>query len=84
MLRHGRRLGLGVVLVIALAVRLHDLDGESIWADEAFSIAMARHSVAEIVARTAAEDTPGICCYLGLHAWARSLATRPSPPGCRR
>src|SRR5688500_5499745 len=65
--RHGRGLGLGVVLLIALAVRLHDLDGESIWADEAFSIAMVRHSVAEIAARTAADDTTPPLYYLVLH-----------------
>ena len=76
--RHGRRLGLGVVLLIALAVRLHDLDGESIWADEAFSIAMARHSVAEIAARTAAEDTTPPLYYLVLHAWGSFFGDSPA------
>ena len=54
---------------IALAVRLHDLDGESIWTDEAFSIAMARHSVVEIASRTAAGDTTPPLYYLVLHVW---------------
>ena len=76
--RHGQRLGLGVVILIALAVRLHDLDGESIWADEAFSIAMARHSVAEIAARTAAEDTTPPLYYLVLHAWGSMFGDSPA------
>jgi uncharacterized membrane protein len=76
--RHGHRLGLGVVLLIALAVRLHDLDAESIWADEAFSIAMARHSVAEIAARTAAEDTTPPLYYLVLHAWGSRFGDSPA------
>jgi mannosyltransferase len=75
--RHGQRLGLGVVILIALAVRLHDLDGESIWADEAFSIAMARHSVAEIASRTAAEDTTPPLYYLVLHAWGSLFGDSP-------
>src|SRR5262245_33353118 len=69
MSRHGHRLGLAIVIVIAVAVRLYDLAGESIWADEAFSIAMARHSVADIAARTAAEDTTQPLFYFVLHGW---------------
>jgi 4-amino-4-deoxy-L-arabinose transferase-like glycosyltransferase len=76
--RHAHRLALGAVILIALAVRLHDLDGESIWADEAFSIAMARHSVAEIAARTAAEDTTPPLYYFVLHAWGSIFGDSPA------
>ena len=78
MRRHRHILGLIIVILIALAVRLHDLDGESIWTDEAFSIAMARHSVAEIAARTAAEDTTPPLYYLGLHAWGSLFGDSPA------
>ena len=63
------RLGLAVVMLVALGVRLYDLNAESIWTDEAFSIAMAHRPVADIVARTASEDTTPPLYYLILHGW---------------
>ena len=62
-------LALAAIVFLALATRLYDLSGESIWTDEAYSIQMARRPAAEIVAVTARDDTTPPLYYLSLHVW---------------
>ena len=57
-----------LVTVLALALRLYRLDAQSLWYDEGFSVYLARMSVAEITARTAADIQPPLYYYL-LHGW---------------
>jgi uncharacterized membrane protein len=73
-----KHLALAVIVLLAFTVRLYDLAGESIWADEAYSIAMAHRPAAEIVARTAAEDTSPPLYYLVLHAWLSLFGDSPA------
>jgi mannosyltransferase len=73
-----QHLALALIVLLAFTVRLYDLAGESIWADEAYSIAMAQRPAAEIVARTAAEDTSPPLYYLVLHAWLSLFGDSPA------
>lgn len=57
-----------VILVVALALRLAGLGAESAWIDEGYSLALARHSIQEIIIGTAADQHPPLY-YLILHLW---------------
>jgi len=57
-----------LVLLLALAVRSYQLAGQSLWADEGNSIALARAGLAEIAARTALDIHPPLYYWL-LHGW---------------
>jgi mannosyltransferase len=65
------------VILVALGARLYDLNAESIWTDEAFSIAMAHRPVADIIAQTADEDTTPPLYYLALHGWQAVFGDSP-------
>ena len=56
------------ILILALAVRLLGLGAESAWIDEGYSLALARHSIPEIIRGTAADQHPPLY-YLLLHFW---------------
>jgi mannosyltransferase len=58
----------GGILLLALTLRLWGLGTESAWIDEAYSIALAKHSVVEIIQGTAADQHPPLY-YLLLHYW---------------
>lgn len=60
----------GSILLLALALRLWRLGAESAWIDEAYSIALAKHTVIEILKGTAADQHPPLY-YLLLHYWLR-------------
>lgn len=60
---------LGVVLLLALALRLYGLETRDIWYDEAFSFFLAKQSLAEIVSGTAADTEPPLYYFL-LHYWS--------------
>lgn len=62
------QLALVFVLLTAFGLRVHGLDAESLWADEGYSISLARHDLGEIVRGTAADQHPPLY-YLLLHAW---------------
>src|SRR5687767_14269362 len=62
---------LAAIVLVALAVRLYDLGTESIWRDEAYSIAMAARPPLHIVSLTAREDTTPPLYYLALHSWLK-------------
>ena len=72
----GRRPGVAfpvlIVLLLWLAagLRWHALDGQSLWADEGNSVALARAGLAEIAARTAQDIHPPLYYWL-LHGWMR-------------
>lgn len=58
----------GGILLLALILRLWGLGAESAWIDEAYSIALAKHSVLEILQGTATDQHPPFY-YLLLHYW---------------
>lgn len=58
----------GGILLLALTLRLWGLGAESAWIDEAYSIALAKHSVIEILQGTAVDQHPPLY-YLLLHYW---------------
>ncbi|MGD8804506.1 MAG: glycosyltransferase family 39 protein [Chloroflexota bacterium] len=49
-------LALLAIILLALAVRVHDLDGQSIWSDEGLSIYRARQSIPNILSNTITLD----------------------------
>jgi 4-amino-4-deoxy-L-arabinose transferase-like glycosyltransferase len=57
-----------LLALVALALRIYKLDGQSLWYDEGFSVYLARMDPAQIVARTAADIQPPLY-YLLLHGW---------------
>lgn len=67
--RRIRRLLLALILVLAAALRLYLLAGQSFWADEGNSVVLAARSVSEIVAAAAGDIHPP-AYYLLLKAWA--------------
>jgi len=56
------------ITLLALGLRLHNLNAQSLWYDEGFSVYLAHMSPAEIVSRTAADIQPPLY-YLMLHGW---------------
>ncbi len=58
------------VLLVALAVRLYRLDGQSLWYDEGTSAALATRSLATIAANAADDIHPPLYYWL-LAAWCR-------------
>jgi len=58
----------GSILLLAFTLRLWGLGAESAWIDEAYSIALAKHSIIEILQGTAADQHPPLY-YLLLHYW---------------
>jgi mannosyltransferase len=58
----------GCIILLAFSLRLWGLGAESAWIDEAYSIALAKHSILEILKGTAADQHPPLY-YLLLHYW---------------
>lgn len=78
------RIALLLVFVAATVLRVHGLDRESIWLDEAFSISLARTDVATILLDTSQDYHPPLhyfLLFLWAHVagdstwWARLLST---------
>lgn len=63
-----RRAALPSVMALGLILRTIALDSRPLWYDEAFSLLLARQSLAEIVAGTAADTMPPLYYFL-LHFW---------------
>lgn len=56
------------ILLLSFILRIHDLDGESLWLDEGVSIKLARLTVSDIVNYLASEvDMPSH--FIFLHYW---------------
>ncbi|MDH7487431.1 MAG: archaemetzincin family Zn-dependent metalloprotease [Anaerolineae bacterium] len=68
------RILLLIILLLALALRLYRLDGQSLWADEGNSAALAGRPLAQI-ARDAAHDIHPPLYYWLLHGWTRLFGT---------
>lgn len=66
--------GVLIVLALAAALRFYRLDGQSLWADEGNSVALAGRSLAEITHRAAYDIHPPLYYYL-LHFWVRLFGT---------
>ena len=60
------------ITLLALGLRLYNLNAQSLWYDEGFSVYLAHMSPAEIVSRTAADIQPPLY-YLMLHGWMQIL-----------
>lgn len=76
-LRNEQRLlwvGVISVLLLAAALRLYRLDGQSLWADEGNSVALAGRGLAEITCGAAYDIHPPLYYYL-LHFWVRLFGT---------
>ena len=56
------------ILLLALGLRIWNLGAESAWIDEAYSIVLAKHPIAQIIQGTAADQHPPLY-YLLLHFW---------------
>ncbi|GAB4543272.1 MAG: hypothetical protein Kow0063_36290 [Anaerolineae bacterium] len=61
---------LGLILLLAVWLRLYRLAGQSLWSDEGNSVALARASLREIASRTALDIHPPLYYWL-LHGWIR-------------
>lgn len=70
-----RRLGLLLILVLALALRLWDIWRMSIWFDEAYSLFLAKQGLAEILRRLRVEDMHPPLYYVALGLWIRLFGT---------
>ncbi len=57
------------VLLVATIARLATVDTQSAWQDEGYSIAVAHHSIGDLVAFTARYDMHPILYYVVLHLW---------------
>ena len=73
-------LALGAIVAFGAVLRLHHLGAESLWLDEAYSVATARESLPGIVGETARDVHPPLY-YFGLHAWM--LAAGETEAGAR-
>jgi mannosyltransferase len=62
------------ILLLAFALRLYRLDGQSIWIDEGISLHLATSSLAEIVANRAANIHPPLYFFL-LKGWVALVGT---------
>jgi 4-amino-4-deoxy-L-arabinose transferase-like glycosyltransferase len=60
-----------LILLLALALRIHQLDTQSIWYDEGLSIQLARQDPAQAIALGATTDHPPLHSLL-LGAWMRA------------
>lgn len=69
-----KALPLVIILVLAAALRLYHLDGQSLWADEGNSAALALRSLDQI-ARDAGHDIHPPLYYWLLHVWVRFFGT---------
>lgn len=58
----------GLVLLLAMLLRLWNIGSESAWIDEAYSINLAQHTVSDILTGTAADQHPPLY-YLLLKFW---------------
>jgi len=63
-------IALAVILLVAAALRFFELGAESLWFDEAYSVWVARHSVAWHIALSMQRIFPPLY-YLCLHFWLR-------------
>ena len=63
-----------LVLLLATVLRFHRLDGQSLWADEGNSVALAGRSLADITYGAAYDIHPPLYYYL-LHFWVRPFGT---------
>jgi len=61
---------LGAIILLALCLRCYRLDGQSLWADEGNSAALAARNLATIT-RDAAQDIHPPLYYYLLHFWVR-------------
>jgi len=64
----GRHIAVAGLVITAFIIRVHGLDAQSIWWDEAISIHLARSGVGEIVANRAANLHPPLYFFL-LRLW---------------
>ncbi len=64
------QVALALIILIALCLRAYRLDGQSLWADEGNSAALAARSLATIT-RDAAHDIHPPLYYYMLHLWVR-------------
>jgi mannosyltransferase len=57
-----------IIIALGAALRIHELDGDSLWLDEAYSIKFAHESPSAII-EIASQDVHPPLYYLALHYW---------------
>jgi mannosyltransferase len=67
---------LAVILTIGFVLRIYQLDGTSLWFDEAFSLKTAQFSTAELVLRTSHDTQPPLY-YVMLKVWISAFGETP-------
>lgn len=73
-----------LILLLAALLRFYNLSGQSLWADEGNSAALAQQDVTEIARRTAFDIHPPLYYWL-LKGWTAVLApARLACARCRR
>ncbi len=75
--KQGEYLILGLILALALALRMYRIDIDEIWNDEAFSITRARESLWAIPAIIASQDPHPPLYYILLHFWMSIFGDSP-------
>ncbi len=65
--------GLVAVVLLALTARLSLIDAQSAWLDEGYTMAVARHTLAQITTQATQFDTHPPLYYLLLHLWLNLL-----------
>ncbi len=74
MSEHRSRILLILIFLLALALRGYRLDGQSLWADEGNSAALASRPLAQIAHDSAHDIHPPLYYWL-LHGWTRLAGT---------
>ena len=69
-----KKLYLPLILLVALALRLYQLDGQSLWYDEGTSVALAQQSATTIISSAAADIHPPLY-YLLLSGWVQMFGS---------
>jgi mannosyltransferase len=68
------RLYLPLILLLALVLRLYELNGQSLWYDEGTSVVLAQQSAPTIISSAAADIHPPLY-YLLLNGWVHLFGT---------
>jgi mannosyltransferase len=68
--RHTEAILLLCILLVALALRLHTIESESLWLDEVYSATFAVQNLFDLIVATWRFDTHPPLYYVQLHFWA--------------
>ncbi len=61
-----------LILILGIALRIYDLDGESIWYDEGDSVYLARMTPFQVIMNPSSHDHPPLYYFL-MHRWIKAF-----------